>query len=168
MFSLYLKCLLCFWKEKIILFICFHNITKGQDIIPCPYIVVFRAILFLTHVLLYTLFVLSQVECKQFVSFLSLLENDERCAEWNTTMNILSCFCKSATGCVVCVNRAAVNIVVSHIDYPGLSPGTDCMLCTIWYNYACITSCLVSLSRPIYGTTLPCFSYSASGLPFSH
>lgn len=48
---------------------------------------VLRAILFLTHVLLYTLFVLSQVVCKQFVSiFLSLLENDERCAEWNTTI----------------------------------------------------------------------------------
>ena len=124
--------------------------------------------IFLTHALLYTLFVLSQVECKQFVSFLSLLENDERCAEWNTTIIILSCFCKSATSCVVCVNRAAVYIVVSHIDYHGLSPCADCMLCTIWYNYACITSCLVSLSRPIYGTTLPCFSYSASGLPFSH
>lgn len=77
-----------FLKRKIILFICFHNITKGQGIISCPYIVVFRAILFLTHVLLYTLFVLSQVECEQFVSILSLLENDERCAEWNTTMNI--------------------------------------------------------------------------------
>ena len=63
--------------------------------------------------------------------FLSLLENDERYAEWNTTIIILSCFCKSATGCVVCVNRAVVNIVVSHIDHPGLSPGTDCMLCTI-------------------------------------
>lgn len=127
------------------------------------------SILFLTHVLLYTLFVLSQVECKQFVSiFLSLLENDERYAEWNTTIIILSCFCKSATGCVVCINRAVVDTVVPHIDIPRLSPGADCMLCTIWYNYACITSCLVSLSRPIYGTTLPCFSYSASGLPFSH
>lgn len=69
--------------------------------------------------------------CKQFVSFLSLLENDERCAEWNTTIIILFCFCKSATGRVVCVNRAVVNIVVSHIDYHGLSPCTDCMLCTI-------------------------------------
>lgn len=90
--------------------------------------------------------------------FLSLLENDERYAEWNTTIIILFCFCKSATGRVVCVNRAVVNIVVSHIDYHGLSPCTDCMLCTIWYNYACITSCLVSLSRPIYGTTLPVFA----------
>ena len=141
----------------------FCIITKGQDIIPCPYIVVFRAILFLTHVLLYTLFVLSQVECKQFVSiFISIRKRRE------IRRIILSCFCKSATGCVVCVNRAVVYTAVSHIDYPGLSPGTDCMLCTIWYNYACITSCLVSLSRPIYGTTLPCFSYSASGLPFSH
>ena len=156
-------------KRKIILFICFHNITKGQGIISCPYIVVLRAILFLTHVLLYTLFVLSQVVCKQFVSiFLSLLENDERSAEWNTTIIILFCFCKSATGCVVCINRAVANTVAPHIDIPRLSPGADCMLCTIWYNYACITSCLVSLSRPIYGTTLPCFSYSASGLPFSH
>lgn len=120
-----------FLKRKIILFICFHNITKGQDIIPCPYIVVFRAVLFLNHVSLYTLFVLSQVECKQFVSFLSLLENDERCVEWNTTIIILSCFCKSATGRVVCVNRAVANIVVSHIDYHGLSPCTDCILCTI-------------------------------------
>lgn len=103
-----------FLKRKIILFICFHNITKGQGIISCPYIVVFRAILFLTHVLLYTLFVLSQVECKQFVSiFISIRKRRE------IRRIILSCFCKSATGCVVCVNRAVVYTAVSHIDIPG-------------------------------------------------
>ena len=60
-FSIF-KISLVFLERKIILFIYFHNITKGQEIVPCPYIVVLRAILFLTHVLLYTLLVLSQVE----------------------------------------------------------------------------------------------------------
>nr|DAV67070.1 MAG TPA: hypothetical protein [Caudoviricetes sp.] len=54
MFSLYLKYLLCFWKEKIILFICFHNITKGQEVIPCPYIVVFRAIFFNSCIIIHS------------------------------------------------------------------------------------------------------------------
>lgn len=132
MFYLYSKYFLCFLKRKNYSIYLFpqHNKRTGYNS-PSLHRGVSSCI-FLTRVLLYTLFVLSQVECKQFVSiFLSLLENDERYAEWNTTIIILSCFCKSATGCVVCINRAVVDTVVPHIDIPRLSPGADCMLCTI-------------------------------------
>lgn len=106
--------------------------------------------IFLTHVLLYTLFVLSQVECKQFVSiFLSLLENDERYAEWNTTMNILSCFCKSATGCVVCINRAVVDTVVPHIDIPGF-PRVRTVCCVPYDTITPVSRHVLSVSRAPY------------------
>ena len=108
------------------------------------------SILFLTHVLLYTLFVLSQVVCKQFVSiFLSLLENDERYAEWNTTIIILFCFCKSATGCVVCINRAVVNTVVSHIDIPRLSP-VRTVCCVPYDTITPVSRHVLSVSRAPY------------------
>lgn len=111
---------------------------------------VLRAILFLTHVLLYTLFVLSQVVCKQFVSiFLSLLENDERYAEWNTTIIILSCFCKSATGCVVCINRAVVDTVVPHIDIPRLSP-VRTVCCVPYDTITPVSRHVLSVSRAPY------------------
>ena len=81
--------------------------------------------------------------------FLSLLENDERCAEWNTTMNILSCFCKSATGCVVCINRAVVNTVVSHIDIPRLSlVRTVC--CVPYDTITPVSRHVLSVSRAPY------------------
>ena len=108
------------------------------------------SILFLTHVLLYTLFVLSQVVCKQFVSiFLSLLENDERYAEWNTTIIILSCFCKSATGCVVYVNRAEVVLSYLILTSPGF-PRVRTVCCVPYDTITPVSRHVLSVSRAPY------------------
>lgn len=81
--------------------------------------------------------------------FLSLLENDERYAEWNTTIIIPSCFCKSATGCVVCINRAVVNTVVSHIDIPRLSP-VRTVCCVPYDTITPVSRHVLSVSRALY------------------
>lgn len=149
MFSLYLKYFLCFEKKNYSIYLFpQHNKRTGGN--PLSLHRGVSSILFLTHVLLYTLFVLSQVVCKQFVSiFLSLLENDERYAEWNTTIIILSCFCKSATGCVVCINRAVVDTVVPHIDIPRLSP-VRTVCCVPYDTITPVSRHVLSVSRAPY------------------
>lgn len=62
---------------------------------------------------------------------------------------ILFCFCKSATGCAVCANRAVVNTVVSHINSLDF-PQARTVCCVPYDTITPVSRHVLSVSRALY------------------